>query len=124
MGFKPGLEIKEENVNPADAMKRIPCYKILLSMAKGEIYFWPLFLVFFFFTHLALEGFNQNKEPRNVPWVCLSCGVVGQTTFGKTPTSRLQHQEIWPDHGIWPLYLVTELGIKKNIYIYSEQSGV
>lgn len=59
MGFKPGLEIKEESISTADAMKGISCYKSLLSMAKGEICCWPLVLVFFLFIYLALEeGFN------------------------------------------------------------------
>lgn len=46
MGFKPGLEIKEEIISHADAMKEISCYKNLLSIAKGEIYCWPLLLDF------------------------------------------------------------------------------
>lgn len=51
MGFKPGLEIKEESISPADAMKGISCSKSLLSVAKGEIYYWPLVL-FFFSSHI------------------------------------------------------------------------
>lgn len=50
MGFKPGLEIKEESISPADAMKGISCSKSLLSIAKGEIYYWPLVLGFFLHT--------------------------------------------------------------------------